>query len=739
MSLPEALAGKNSEEFEEWFLAGIDEQKPPVDDMLAVLAHMVETGETEQAYGWAELFQDSLSDKSDSSAALDLLELRYTWHSSDSGFRLKAEKAAKAAFNSRLDKVLVKNAGFDADVSLEEVFRRLRLLLNLVSETLCFDNTWGFGIVQRVDDFYAKVTIDFSTKRDHEMSLAYAAETLDLITEDHLFARKHNDSAALEELVQKDPKKVVCIALRSFGPMNPDDLKERLVPEILPDSAWKKFWDQARKGLKADLSVEVPSKRNEPIRFVTSSEDNSEEWYSFFEKERDPATIVKLLSEIEAKDDLSELDDIKQSILINRLAFAIWGSEGTHPDITAMALLAVDRLGFWKDDAILGDRKIDLTKVAEHLIEEKMLPDVLSKLPVRTIDKFLVCMAKHLETSIDERLLALLPGFSYSVLNEVVNRFKSIDKESRLTDRYKELFNARESGVVMLLWLSKNSAKKEEWGFVDDSDLMMQGIESIEESCVGEKLRSQNQLRGLFESPQWIADRMSSFSQQQREIVLRRIMLCRGWDEVGRRSVIGGIVKAYPELKEILIDNSSKDENIQHRGRTTSWRSFRERQEQLRRIVEEDIPANSKEIGVARSYGDLRENAEYQAAKDHQKILHQRRSDIERDLASVRGYDFADFSTDEIDVGTVVTVLRPGGINQQICILGEWDRDEELDIISSESRLAKLLLGHKEDEEIMLPSEVGEELCKIIKIDGLSAEIKKWVEGGASHLCGDSD
>ena len=36
--------------------------------------------------------------------------------------KAKAEKAAKAAFNSRLDKVLVKNAGFDADVSLEEVF-----------------------------------------------------------------------------------------------------------------------------------------------------------------------------------------------------------------------------------------------------------------------------------------------------------------------------------------------------------------------------------------------------------------------------------------------------------------------------------------------------------------------------------------------------------------------------------------------------------------------------------------
>jgi len=729
MALPEALIEKNREELEEWFLAGIDDETRPVEQMLAVLAHIVDSGDLEQADGWAELLQDSLAERSDSVAALALLELRCEWHGTEPGFRTECAKIARAAFSSRQDKVLVENAGFDKNVPLPEVLQRLRVLRNLVPGALSHDNTWGFGIIRRVDDFYARVTIDFDTKPGHEMSLAYAAEALDLVGPDHLLARKHSDSEALEQLVQNDPAEVARIALRSFGPLNAGELQERLVPGILPDSAWKKFWDQARKVLKADPLVEIPSKRNDPVRLISTPKDRRKEWYTSFEKECDPSSILNMISELESNTDISGLDDSRRSILADRLAFAIWGSEGKRPDVTAMALLTADRLGLDGDHRKLGSREIDLQAVTRGLLAPDILLGVLSMLPARSIGDFLAYMSEQSGDILDESLLLLLPRLPLSALSEVVNRFKEIGRENNLANRYEELFEDRKAGVVMLLWLSKNLEKGEEWGFVRDFDLLLQGMEALEKSCVGERLRSRNQLRALFEQSRWLAERMAGLSESQREAVLRRIMGCRGWDEVGRRSVIGGIVKAYPELQSLLVGDDAEEDARPTRGRATSWRSFRERQERLRKLVEEDIPENSREIGVARSYGDLRENAEYQAAKDHQKILHKRRSEMENDLGSVRGSDFADCFTDAAGMGTIVTISRPGGTTQQFCILGEWDRDEALAIISSESRLAKLLTGHKAGEEIMLPSEVGEELCTITRVEGLTDEIKEWARG----------
>ena len=69
---------------------------------------------------------------------------------------------------------------------LKECLRRMTVLIALKPGVLCHDKTWGFGVIQRADDFYERVHVDFDKKSGHQMSFAYAAETLDLIGDDHL-------------------------------------------------------------------------------------------------------------------------------------------------------------------------------------------------------------------------------------------------------------------------------------------------------------------------------------------------------------------------------------------------------------------------------------------------------------------------------------------------------------------------------------------------------------------------
>jgi len=118
-------------------------------------------------------------------------------------------------------------------------------------------------------------------------------------------------------------------------------------------------------------------------------------------------------------------------------------------------------------------------------------------------------------------------------------------------------------------------------------------------------------------------------------------------------------------------------------------------------LVEKKIPANSKEIAIARSYGDLRENHEYKAAKEMQKILMRRKGELENQLVRARGTDFANPRTDVVSMGTVVrSIDLKTNATEHFTILGAWDSDPEKGVVSYLSPVAQSLLGKKVGDEV---------------------------------------
>ena len=165
------------------------------------------------------------------------------------------------------------------------------------------------------------------------------------------------------------------------------------------------------------------------------------------------------------------------------------------------------------------------------------------------------------------------------------------------------------------------------------------------------------------------------------------------------------------------------------RPKLTSFRSYREKQVKLEKIINEEIPRNSKEIGVARSYGDLRENYEYKAAREMQGLLMHRKAELEQMLSEVRGSDFSGLPHEVAGQGTSVELKMPDGKKEIYHILGELDSDEKLGIISCRSRLAVALSGHRAGERIEIPGENSPKNCAIEAIRELPPEIKAWING----------
>ena len=129
------------------------------------------------------------------------------------------------------------------------------------------------------------------------------------------------------------------------------------------------------------------------------------------------------------------------------------------------------------------------------------------------------------------------------------------------------------------------------------------------------------------------------------------------------------------------------------------------------------IPENSEAIGKALEHGDLRENAEYHMAKDEQKLLLARRSEIEQSLSKAQITDFSDTSTDYLGIGSEVELFdETSQQNQHYVILGAWDGDPERNILSYKTPLGQSLLQKRVGEIVETEVDGEKRSWKIMKL-----------------------
>jgi transcription elongation factor GreA len=128
--------------------------------------------------------------------------------------------------------------------------------------------------------------------------------------------------------------------------------------------------------------------------------------------------------------------------------------------------------------------------------------------------------------------------------------------------------------------------------------------------------------------------------------------------------------------------------------------------EELARLKEER-PKISREIGTAREHGDLKENAEYHAAKERQGLQEARIKDIEDKLARAEIIDPQKLSGDRVRFGATVTVTNLDTDEEtQYQIVGAEEADINRGLISVSAPLARALIGKSIGDEVVvqLPS-----------------------------------
>jgi transcription elongation factor GreA len=139
---------------------------------------------------------------------------------------------------------------------------------------------------------------------------------------------------------------------------------------------------------------------------------------------------------------------------------------------------------------------------------------------------------------------------------------------------------------------------------------------------------------------------------------------------------------------------------------------------ELKQIKEHDRAENVRDIEVAREHGDLRENAEYHAAKERQALLDGRMRYLEGRIGFAQVIDPSTVKEVKITFGATVTLNDVDNDTEVVYhIVGEDESDASSGKISISAPIARAMLGKRKGDEVIVKLPKGDREYEVIRVE----------------------
>ena len=147
--------------------------------------------------------------------------------------------------------------------------------------------------------------------------------------------------------------------------------------------------------------------------------------------------------------------------------------------------------------------------------------------------------------------------------------------------------------------------------------------------------------------------------------------------------------------------------------KTYTPEGFKALQDELDFLVNVRVEENKKEISTARSFGDLSENSEYDAAKEEQGKIHARIAELREMIANAKVIDESQIDESKVSVGSIVVVYNVTREREfTYHIVGSYETDPLNGKISDDSPIGRSLIGSRAGDEVFVPG-VREQVLQV--------------------------
>jgi transcription elongation GreA/GreB family factor len=286
------------------------------------------------------------------------------------------------------------------------------------------------------------------------------------------------------------------------------------------------------------------------------------------------------------------------------------------------------------------------------------------------------------------------------ILSVIFEKLRQSGELEAILDR---IFTQPHRYPSLFLWVCENSMNPENKFYSIfkprlDGRFLIHVLTALDEPQFS-SLRSR--LKNSLEKGLMLQIVQSSLQKTEAEKAVRLLEHSTNLEDYRRDRLKALIFTWVPEMKQ-------KDDRI-----FTTQEALTRKKKELEQLVQVELPTNRRAVGEAAAHGDLRENAEYKAARERQDYLISRVEVLQQEIAKARVLEPGQIECSEVRPGTRVTLQQTSGNEITVTILGLWDSNPKEGIYSYQSGVGANLLGKTEGE----PAEVQGENWIVKKIE----------------------
>ncbi len=550
--------------------------------------------------------------------------------------------------------------------------------------------SWGAGKVVSWDLSSGKIFLDFIDKQNQEMGLKFVMGKTERLSPDDFRSQKLENLAELQALAKDDVVELFrCLLKSNDGVMTLHQVDSQLSGSVVQGdkTVYKKWWESTKKKLRESKVIIVPSKRNDPIVLRDENVTPLNALLSDFNEAADIKTKIKAVEAIQKDLPLFENEVDKLNDILSHL------DEESRQLVKIRPEQALDLLACRDDLVSIG--QIDLSdnalRISDVLVsEEAKVVNSLSGLNSSRLRRIFESFpAAFGEDKWVSEILSVFNEAGARAVAEIAKKLIADKQEKAFLKHLQVSISKRNLGVDAVIWICRERKRVAESVF--GIEVGATAIALLERDALEDGPRTTGRLTSLMnEDKELIPDFIASGDKNEIRNFCNRLLSCPAFTDLERKSLMARVIKIKPELGEMVTSNKKQDNTV-----ISSFDSIDRRKADLKEIVNVKIPQNIKEISIARSYGDLRENFEYKAAKQMQSVLANRRAQIQQELNNVQGTDFKGAETSSVNIGTKVTLKTDAGDTVVYTILGAWDSNPDKSEVSYLSVVGKSLMGRK--------------------------------------------
>ena len=601
--------------------------------------------------------------------------------------------------------------------------QQAKIIEQLAPGAFALHKSWGCARVANADFLLGQLDLEFLGGRKQSMQMAFAAASLTPIAETHVEARRLADVAAVQKEALDEPVDFVHRVISDFNSRLTLDALSDYLAAVLPDSAFpkpgagafKRWWTSLRNKLKSDGRFVVPAKKTEFVVVRERPASPHLDIVDAFEKARQPKeqaaaaeALLKGLEKFEGSPD--ELQRV-----LGLLEKAAADHQRRNPAHSIHLLCVRDEI-LERRKATLPEGALTLTSFLSH--PPAHLAALIAPLPPARIRHALEAGAALGGSAGDNLLLEVLREGDGKVVAEATRLLLEQGHLEPLREHLRRSIAERNTNPELLAWyLAK---RPEGFGDLLNPATLEAAITVVERENIKDSKRAAKLHKVLADDKKLMAEALASSDREAARDLMRKIMRTAVFEEMDKRALLARAIKARPELQELLEVSEDKAAAAAPAAKmlTVSWASLEKRKKDYDELVNVRIPANSRDIQVAREQGDLRENAGFKFAKEQQGVLMRQKAELEHQLANCRGTNFENPDTSRVGLGTTVRLRdKATGTEEELHILGAWDGDSAKNIVSYLAGAATALIGHQAGETVAMPSEHGERQVSIVSIE----------------------